>query len=87
MKLPLSKIEAELLCHFFFDGPVWDGNLISKVGRDGLVDKGFVERGHGYQWLTKDGIEQAHALGLTEWKTGRHPKASDMWKRLSGEGD
>lgn len=73
--------ERELLCHMFFDGPVWDGNLISKEGRSRLVDKGLVQRGHGYQWLTSAGIEEAHALGFTAWKTDKHPLATEMWKR------
>lgn len=75
------KLDRELICHMFFDGPVWDGNLISKEGRDRLVDKGLVERGCGYQWLTVLGIETARALGFTDWKTGRHPLATEMWQR------
>jgi hypothetical protein len=75
------KIEQELICHMFFDGPVWDGNLISKEGRDRLVDKGLVERRHGYQWLTASGIDMAHSLKFTNWKTNKHPLASEMWKR------
>lgn len=38
-----------------FAHPVWDGNLISKVSRDKLVELGFVERYYTYNTITQLG--------------------------------
>lgn len=37
-------------------GPVKDGNLISKAHRDLLVDDGLIDRRLGYNFLTPSGI-------------------------------
>jgi hypothetical protein len=37
----------------------WDGNLLSKDARDELVRRGLVQRHHGWNWLTREGIELA----------------------------
>lgn len=34
----------------------YDGNLIGKPYRDDLVRMGLVDRGHGYNFITADGI-------------------------------
>jgi hypothetical protein len=81
----LSSFELELLCHMFFDGPVWDGNLIYKQARDKLVRRGLVQRSHGYNWLSLDGIDMAYILGFTKWKTDRHPRAGEMWDKYVKE--
>lgn len=44
------------------NGKVWDGDLVSKAGRDSLVERGFAERGDGFNWLTEKGKEIAAAL-------------------------
>jgi hypothetical protein len=44
--------------------PVWDGNLISKSGRDTLVRAGFVARRAGWNILTTDGLALAVELGF-----------------------
>lgn len=36
-------------------GPVWDGNLISKSGRNELVQAGYANRGNGMNSLTSKG--------------------------------
>ncbi len=40
----------------------WDGDLIGKSVRDWLVEKGFVQRHHGFNWLTSKGIEYCEML-------------------------
>ena len=45
-------------------GPVWDGNLIGKTARDGLVKSGLVDRSGGWNFLTKKGIEYAVNLKI-----------------------
>ena len=54
----------ETLVQLFTDGPIWDGNLASKTGRDILVDAGFDKRQSGYQYLTDWGMLKAELLGL-----------------------
>jgi len=64
-----KKIEAltpdaiEVLGQLFVHGPTWDGNLISKSGRDQLVRVGLAARWNGWQWLTEDGVRSS-----VEWK-------------------
>lgn len=43
-------------------GKVEDGDVVSKAGRDSLVERGFVERGDGMNWLTDKGKEIAAAM-------------------------
>jgi hypothetical protein len=46
------------------NGPVADGNLISKAARDRLKLAGLCERGLGCNFVTMKGVEVAVALGL-----------------------
>jgi hypothetical protein len=50
--------------------PTWDGDLISKTSRDKLVEGGLVQRAHGFNWLTADGII---SLQLT-WLAQKNPQ-------------
>lgn len=52
----LSPGAIETLYALFVDGPLYDGNVPSKQGRDELVDFGLVMRHNGYQQLTKKGL-------------------------------
>ena len=45
-------------------GPVWDGDLISKDGRDALIKAGYVARRDGWNLLTVDGVDAAVLFGL-----------------------
>ncbi len=40
----MSIYSDEVLWQLFLTGPVWDGDLASKTGRDELVDDGYVVR-------------------------------------------
>jgi len=42
--------------------PTWDGDLISKSSRDKLFEGKLIQRQHGYNWLTADGI-----IGVIDW--------------------
>lgn len=42
----------------------WDGDLISKNARGELVDQGLVERAHGFNFITKKGIDYLVSVGL-----------------------
>lgn len=53
---PLSKFAAEVLLQLWRHGPIWDGYLLSKIGRDELVDQGLVDRTEGFNFLTRDGV-------------------------------
>jgi hypothetical protein len=64
----------EMLGQLFVSGPVWDGNVVSKDGRARLVEMGMCERGDGFTWLTRFGVETALHLQYD-------PNASRAWKR------
>ena len=73
MKIPLPKEvemergEIETLRHLFRHGPIWDGNLVSKQGRDAAVKRGLVDRAEGFNFLTREGvITMALAIGDTK---------------------
>lgn len=58
----------------FFHGPTWDGNIPCKTGRAELVEKGYAERGKGFTWLTRAGIEFAiDSMAMDD--------AKDRWER------
>lgn len=57
---PVNQTFAVIARH----GYVYDGNIPSKTDRDLLARAGFIERGHGYQWLTWIGVFVAEKLGL-----------------------
>jgi hypothetical protein len=61
---PLSFDAIEMLGQLFVSGPVWDGNLVSKEGRTELVKRGYAERGFGWQWLTRSGVELAASYDI-----------------------
>lgn len=55
----LSNAAIEMLGHFYVSGPIWDGNVCSKTGRDELVRAGLAYHMHGYGFLTPDGVKTA----------------------------
>jgi len=60
----MSIYSDEVLWQLFLTGPVWDGDLVSKTGRDELVDSGHVARAKGWQTLTKEGMVLAIERGF-----------------------
>lgn len=61
--IDIKPIHLEMLFHSLRDGPVWDGDLISKQARDELIGAGLMTRvvmkgaAQGYQGCTPRGIE------------------------------
>jgi hypothetical protein len=69
--IDLSGSAIEVLKGLFVEGPLWDGDVPSKNGRDELVTFGLVTRLNGWQQLTKKGLGMALAAGLDR-KKERH---------------
>ncbi len=69
--IDLAPDEKECLQQLFFNGPTWDGDLVSKAGRTGLVNRGYAERCNGWQQLTSAGFELAVRAGLGDDKERR----------------
>lgn len=67
----LAPDEKEMLQQLFFSGPTWDGDLVSKAGRSGLVRRGYAEQCNGWQQLTSSGFELAVRAGLGDDKERR----------------
>jgi hypothetical protein len=53
---PMSVGAIEVLKQLWNTGPVWDGNIIDKCGRQELFDLGLADRTNGYSFLTKAGV-------------------------------
>lgn len=60
-KLGFSGAAITTLGQLFTGGPVWDGNVASKVGRGELVEAGLARHAFGWAWLVEDGIRVAIA--------------------------
>lgn len=69
--IDIAPDEKEALQQLFFNGPTWDGDLVSKAGRTGLVDRGYAERCNGWQQLTSAGFQLAVRAGLGDDKERR----------------
>jgi hypothetical protein len=72
----LSGSAVDVLGQLFVAGPVWDGNLISKSGRDELVRVGLAHQWNGWQTLTQDGLTAA-----VEWKMAEETPQNRSWFR------
>lgn len=66
----MSPSAAAVLGQLFLGGPTWDGNLVSKSGRDELVGRGLAERDDGFQWLTRRGVAWARVYPVTRGSEG-----------------
>lgn len=64
-----SLTQEQLKCLEQLVTPVWDGNLISKVGRDQLVDQGLAARWDGLNFATQDGMVILCTLGFMQDST------------------
>lgn len=67
----LSGAAKDVMMQFFVTGPVWDGNLVAKSGRNELVEKGYAFRGNGWQALTPSGLELAVFADVSGWADRR----------------
>jgi len=55
----MSHGAKAMLEQLFKSGPTWDGNVITKAGRGELIELGLAERGYGFAWLTRSGVQFA----------------------------
>ena len=73
----VSGDEKEVIRCLFFYGPTFDGDIPSKVGRDSLYTKKYIDRSFGYNWLTNEGIDFAiNTLELDRAKDKWHNEKS-----------
>lgn len=79
----LSKSGIEVLGQLFVHGPTSDGNLVSKWGRNELVNTGLAFRLQGFNALTPDGLQAALDWDLRQAKNGQwYCKQRDLrWPR------
>jgi hypothetical protein len=56
------------------NGPLFDGYVPSKAGRDFLFERGLIDRGFGWQWLTKEGVAVCVFAKVENWFDGRWRK-------------
>jgi hypothetical protein len=79
----LGGNEKDVLIALCKHGPLWDGDVPSKSGRDGLVDKGFAARivlkGPKY------GYQAATARGANVYKWGFIEPRKDVVRELLGK--
>jgi hypothetical protein len=70
----LSGFASDTLHQLFYFGPIADGDLASKTGRDELHRMGLATRRHGFSQLTEQGLEVAlaHRLDLEKEKRQRN---------------
>lgn len=76
----LSDAEREVLNQLLHTGPVWDGNILSKSGRDTLLEFGLAVR---CCFLGEDGYAAASYKGLRVFKSS---KAAPFEKKKGSEG-
>lgn len=89
--IELKSNEREGLLQMFIYGPTYDGDLVSKSARDELVNLKLAERGSGYNWLTRAGIQAAIERKFDYEKRKRQLKMKRLLaqheERLEGEHD
>lgn len=78
----LSPIAVEVLEQLFINGPTWDGDVVSKSGRDELFDLKLAGRYEGYQWLTLEGIKLALANKVDRKKETRYRRQRERLAKL-----
>jgi hypothetical protein len=61
MLIPADVVEILEQC---CKGPVWDGNLVSKSARDVAYKHQWLERAHGWNFLSYEGVMLCHHVGI-----------------------
>jgi hypothetical protein len=78
----LDSFETDVLLQLFLSGPLFDGDVSSKRGRDGLVTRGLAIRQNGWQTLSEAGFIAAVEAGYGErketWDAKRRSKSADL---------
>jgi hypothetical protein len=73
----LSSAQREQLNQLLHQGPVWDGNVLSKSARDDLIDYGLAVR---CCFMGEDGYTAASYPAVTVFKAGK----AEPFKRKPG---
>ena len=71
VEISLSNNAEEVLMQLFLQGPTWDGNLVSKSGRDLLFKMQMVDGYDGWQWLNESGMRYALTMNVKHWADQR----------------
>lgn len=74
LSIDIAPDEKECMQQLFFAGPTWDGDIVSKAGRAGLMRRGYVERENGWTQLSAAGFVVAVRAGLGDDKERRDNK-------------
>jgi hypothetical protein len=86
VSVALAANEVEALEQLFIQGPTWDGNIVSKSGRDQLFDLKLASRVEGYSFLTAAGIRLALSNRVDRKKDKRrreHSNEIDKYRRIA----
>ena len=78
-QMALTGAEAETLVALVEHGPLWDGDVPSKSGRDGLLQKGYAVR---IVVKGEDGYQAATYAGRDAYKS-RYPSADSAADTIS----
>lgn len=82
----LAPDEKECFRQLFFSGPTWDGDIVSKAGRAGLIRRGYCIHRNGWAQLTEAGFEMAVAAKLGDdkeaWANKRMRESNDNHRAL-----
>lgn len=60
----LSSGAKDVMMQLFVAGPTWDGNVVSKFGRDELIDNNIAFRTNGFASLTLMGVHMASIVNV-----------------------
>lgn len=80
--IPLAPNAIEVLEQLFFNGPTWDGNIISKEGRNQLFDLKLAGRLEGYSFLLLAGVRLALQNGVERKKEARDRRQRERLSKL-----
>jgi hypothetical protein len=61
----------DVLEQLFLNGPTWDGYIVSKVGRDYLVNAKLANHKNGWAYLTNAGVALATTVDVKNRKNKR----------------
>lgn len=77
----LSKAAIEVMLQLFINGPTWDGNLISKEGRNELLRDHSILRWNGWQWLTNRGMWHMTGMSFEQFSFSRAAREAQQKRK------
>jgi hypothetical protein len=77
--MTLSSTAQDAMMQLFVQGPTWDGDVLSKSGRNELVSRDFAKHRHGWAYLTDSGLDMAITVDVSRWVDKRwHKKQQNL---------